>query len=318
MRLNAPPGQNHAEQDQRGADAAGRREALAQDGHPARQGEYRHEIHVVSRRDVAQADDHLVPDHIAAEGSDQSQEEEVAPDLRLRENRGIDPVFAARQERKDGQQAVGEDFPRREDGAVFLRHEAHEEAVDRPAEGGGQGQQVAAQRDLQPGAVEEHQRHAAEREQRAEQERQAAAYVLRRGGETVVAQPAVRQAEQRRQQRRAAHEESHVAGLRVGEGRVLGQEVHGASGQAEDDEHRLVLPVVAPQPTAVALPERQRPDARVRHHETDQKDLGRSETGQDQYFRADERDTPDGHDGQCNEVHEEFRTSHAINTRPSS
>ena len=238
-------GDDDAEQDQGGADGAGRRQAFAEQDHRGDQCEHRIEVDVVGRRDVAELGHHQVPGHEAGEGSDKSEEQQVADHGRLAERLQGEAV-AVEQEGDDRQQAVNKNLARGEERAVLLRHLAHEQAVERPAQRRRQGQQVAAQRDLQPRAVEEHHRHPGQGEDRSADQHPAATDGLHRRGETVLAHASVYDREQGRQQRRDAHEERHVAGLRVGQGRVFRQEIEGSAGDPEEDEHQFVLPGAAP------------------------------------------------------------------------
>ena len=116
--------------------------------------------------------------------------------------------------------------------------------------------------------------------------------------------------EQCRKDRCAAYQEGGIGGLRVGQRRVLRQEIKGSARDAQEDENEFIFPTAAPEPACLRFPQRYNPDPHVGQQEADGEDFGRLQSSPDKHFHADESDAPDNDDCQGQEMIEEARACH--------
>lgn len=304
-----PAGPDDAGEDGGAAQGGERGHAFSQQDHGEDEGEHRIEIDVVGGRDVPQLVHDQVPDKIAHQRGQDAQEQQVSPDHGLAKHGGGEGVLAAAQEGKDGDQAVKENFPCGGQGAVLPGHLPHEQAVDSPEYGGRDGQQVSPDRQLQPRPVKDDERHAGECQDGAANEGPAQADVLQAIGKPAPAEALVDQGENGREQRRRAHQEGGVAGLRIGQGGVLGQEVDGSAGYAHENEHEFLFPSV-PEAYASSSEGDIQPDSGIGHHEARQEYGHRLHPRPDEHLGTHERYPPDSNHCQGQKVIGETGTVH--------
>ena len=246
----AGTGPDDAGEDGGAADRGERRHPLAEEEGRGQEREDRIEIDVIGGTDVPELIDDQVPGNEARQGGHETQEEEVAPDGERPQELQREAAVGAEEERDDGQEPVEEDFPGSGDRTVAARHLAHEQAVQGPAEGRADGEKVAEGRHAEAGALEGDERHTGDGEDRTADERPAQPDFLQGVGEAAVAETPVDQGEDGREKRGGTDQERHVAGLRMGQRRILREEVEGAAGDAQEQEHDLLFPAEPQRPVA--------------------------------------------------------------------
>lgn len=290
-----------ADDDAQGAGHAVAAQRLVQDerrGHGRKDGR---QVDVGRHGQRAQFADGLVPGQIAEHGGHHAQKQQVAPHGGPRQRLGRVMQGLVEKVRQNGQQAVAEDLAREEQRAVAPLHVFEPQCVKSPAERGGQAEQVALGRELEDeAAVENDERHAAQRQHGAEDEGRLER-LFQRAGEKAD--------KDGREQRRRAEDERHLRGERVVERGVLGQEVERAAAQAEPNGLEFVAEVVGPAFLSAGHPQHQD----IRQQKAVEEDGGRVEAVEQQHLGGDERRPPyaDGQDG--DEMEEGFAAKYHLN-----
>ena len=136
-------------------------------------------------------------------------------------------------QRHGGQKAPEHDPAGDDEVVVLLGIFLDQNGVHSPHKGGGQRQQVTLGTEMERHlSVKHHQYHAGEGDDGADIHK--LAQTLAAAGEKL--------GQNHRQDRRQRHEDADVGGIGVGEGGILQEEVERTAGDANEDEHQLVLP----------------------------------------------------------------------------
>ena len=166
-------------------------------------------------------------------------------------------------------------------------------AVDSPAQGRADSQEVSPGRQLNPMSVEDHEAHAEKGQQRASDERPPDADPLQLVGESSLPYPAEQKSQDRRPEGCGPYQEGGIAGLGIHKSRILREEIQRTTRNAEKKEDPLILPSV-PDFALLIGSERVDPNADVGQDKATEEDGRRIHPRADEDLGAHEGDAPDG------------------------
>ena len=218
-----------------------------------------------------------VPQHVAEHRGDQPQKEQIAPDDGPHQRGRVECRLSDGEYGEDGQQTVKKYFSRDEERGVTVADAFHYERVAHPAEGRGEGQQIAPRREAEHEIPVEHDQHDS-RKGGGDAERLTARHPF---GTVAEAH------DEGGPEGCGADDERDVRGGRAAEGDVLGEEVERTARDAGGGQPRFVAPRRG---TETARSDE--PDGRIGQSETQEENFGRCQSVDYQYFGCNERRAP--------------------------